>query len=113
MVAAAQSPARVPNGTARNSAETVGGHREGLICRFRRAVSLKPGEVIRLRERLWRIDQVDDVTHDDPIRPHAKRVPHKVAHGHLALALDVGGTRYCSEARKKKSYRRRRRIQAS
>lgn len=94
MVAAAQCPARVPNGLRVAHPRQWAGTERGLICGFRRAVSLKPGEVIRLRERLWRIDQVDDVTHDDPIRPHAKRLPHEVAHGHVALALDVGGTRY-------------------
>ncbi len=34
-----------------------------------------------------------DLAHDDPIRPHAKRVPHEFTHRDLAAPLDVGGAR--------------------
>ncbi len=35
-----------------------------------------------------------NLTHDDPVRSHSKGIPHELADGHLALALDVRGTRF-------------------
>ena len=63
-----------------------GGHVTGRVRVHRGAAAL----VARVQCR----EQVDDLraahlAHDDPVRPHAQRLPHEVAQRHRAGALDV------------------------
>src|SRR5439155_5012139 len=52
--------------------------------------------------RIHRLKHVErlrptDLTHDDPVRTHAERVPDEVANRDLAFALDVGWARLETE----------------